>query len=172
MPSATEDTPKGADPADIAWRGIEHCREGDWKEGLYWLSLAAGVKDEGVDMPALFYAYLGYGIARHQGKKREGLKLCQKALDLEFYQPESYVFLAKTYLLSGDRRAAHETVVRGLQVDSGNSALLELNQELGHRKTPVLKFLPRRHFLNRILGRLRHSLSSKKKKEDDGEKKG
>ena len=29
------------DPTEVAWRGIELCREGDWQEGLYHLSLAA-----------------------------------------------------------------------------------------------------------------------------------
>lgn len=151
-----------ADPAEVAWRGIELCREGDWKEGLYWLSLAAGVKQDSSDLPSLFYAYLGYGIARYQGKPRDGVKLCRHAIELEFYQPENYFFLAQTYLLLGDRRSANDAIERGLQVDSDHDGLRSLKGELGSRRPPVLSFLPRKHFVNRLLGQLRHRILGRK----------
>ena len=168
MPPAEDPSPKGADPADIAWRGIEHCRQGDWKEGLYWLSLAAENREQGSELPALFYAFLGYGVARYQNKRREGLKLCRRALELEFYQPESYYYLASTLLLLRDRREAFEVVNRGLRVDADFAGLIELRDQLGARRAPVLRFLSRGHFLNRMLGRLRHQLLSigRKKSED------
>ncbi len=148
----------GAEPADIAWKGIELCRQGDWKEGLYWLSLAAEARAEGDQLPALFYAYLGYGVARYQKQKQQGLKLCRRAVELEFYQPESYYFLARTHLLVADRRAAYDVVERGLEVDSTHDGLAALRAELGERLPPVLASLPRRHALNRWLGMARHRL--------------
>ncbi|NJL28245.1 MAG: hypothetical protein HC897_10315 [Thermoanaerobaculia bacterium] len=151
-----------ADPAEVAWRGIELCREGDWKEGLYWLGLAAGAKQESTDLPSLFYAYLGYGIARYQGKTRDGVKLCQQAIQLEFYQPENYYFLAQAHLLLGDRRSAHDAIERGLQVDSEHEGLRALNGELGARRPPVFGFLPRTHLVNRLLGRIRHRILGRK----------
>ncbi len=164
------DGPQGAKPSDVAWRGIELCRKRDWKEGLYWLSLAAnqsqdrtekngaGAKDPAAELPALFYSYLGYGIAKYQKQQRHGLKLCQRAVELEFYQPECYYFLARTHLLMRDRRAAVKVVERGLQVDSTHEWLTDLRAELGERLPPVLSFLPRRHALNRWLGKGRHRL--------------
>ncbi len=151
-------TPQGAAPADIAWRGIELCRQGEWQEGLYWLSLAAGAEERGSELPALFYAYLGYGVARYQKQTREGLKLCRRAVELEFYQPEAYYFLARTHLLAGDRRAAFDVVERGLRVDSTHEGLSTQRVELGERLPPMLSFLPRRHALNRWLGMARHRL--------------
>ncbi len=148
----------GAEPADVAWKGIELCRQGDWKEGLYWLSLAAEAKAKTDELPALFYSYLGYGVARFQKQKEQGLKLCRRAVELEFYQPESYYFLARTHLLMGDRRAAFDVVERGLEVDSTHPGLSELRTELGERLQPVLAFLPRHHALNRWLGMARHRL--------------
>ena len=150
--------PRGADPSDVAWRGIELCRQKEWKEGLYWLSLAAGAKEGKSELPALFYSYLGYGVARYQKQQQQGLKLCRRAIELEFYQPEGYYFLARTHLLLGDRRAAVDIVERGLQVDSTHEWLTDLRSELGERLPPVLSFLPRRHFLNRWLGKARHRL--------------
>ena len=158
--------PRGAEPADMAWKGIELCRQGDWKDGLYWLSLAAEAKDETDELPALFYSYLGYGVARYQKQQLQGLKLCRRAVELEFYQPESYDFLARAHLLIGDRRAAYDVVERGLEVDSSHEGLLSLRSELGERRRPVLSFLPRRHALNRWLGMARHRLLQRRKARD------
>ncbi len=158
--------PRGAEPEDMAWKGIELCRQGDWQEGLYWLSLAAEAKTESDELPALFYAYLGYGVARYQKQQLQGLKLCRRAVELEFYQPESYDFLARTHLLIGDRRAAYDVVERGLEVDSTHERLLALRAELGERRQPVLSFLPRRHPLNRWLGLTRHRLLRRRRARD------
>ena len=164
--SGSRSEPKGASAADIAWRGIELCRSSDWQEGLYWLGLAADSRDGKEELPALFYAYFGYGVARYQKRPADGVRLCKKALELEFYQPEAYTFLAKTYLLMDDRRAAVDTVKKGLQVDSDHGELKQLIAEFGERRSPVLGFLSRGHPLNRLLGRMRHSLFHPKKAED------
>jgi len=172
MENAMEEQTMGraADPAEIAWRGIELCREGDWKEGLYWLSLAAGAKSDGTDLPSVFYAYLGYGVAKYQNNVIEGLKLCRHAIELEFYQPENYYFLAQVQLLARDRRSAMASLERGLEVDSSFGGLLELKREMGERRPPVLPFLARENFLNRLLGKWRHRLLGARGegREDDG----
>jgi len=146
-------------PAELAWRGIELCRRDHWQEGLCRLGEAAEAAERNEELPGLFYAYLGYGIARFQGHVEEGVRLCRRAVELEFYQPESYYYLARTYLLSNDRRAAIDAIERGFQVDAGNGDLQGLKAELGQRRPPVIPALPRRHFLNRWLGRLRHRLA-------------
>ncbi len=160
-PSTSTAEVQGARATEVAWRGIELCREGDWTEGLYWLGLAAR-QDTGIaeDLPSLFYAYLGYGVARFQGQKRQGLRLCRYALEREFYQPESYDFLARTYLLVGDRRNAIDVVERGLQVDPTHEGLLVLRGRLGTRQAPTIPFLSRKNTLNRVLGRVRFRLKS------------
>ena len=143
---------------DIAWQGIEHCRRGEWTEGLYWLSLAAERPPGEDELPPVFYAYLGYGIARFEGKLREGLRLCQQAAELEMLQGEVSRLLAESHLLFDDRRSALEAVQRGLEIDPADTDLLRLKKQLGERRSPVLGFLPRHHAVNRYLGRLRHRL--------------
>ncbi len=160
---ADPEEPRGATSADMAWKGIELCRRDDWKEGLYWLTLAAGAREGADDLPALFYSYLGYGVARYQKQQQQGLKLCRRAIELEFYQPESFDFLARTHLLMGNRRAAYDVVERGFEVDSSHEGLLALRSELGERRPPVLPFLPRSHTLNRWLGKTRHRLLGRHK---------
>ncbi len=109
--------------------------------------------------PGLFYSYLGFGIARFDRRVREGVALCEHAVKREFYQPENYVNLARTYLLADDRRRASETVLAGLKIDPDDRGLGDLLEELGIRRRPVIPFLSRRNPLNHLLGRLRHVLS-------------
>ncbi len=139
-------------------RGLERCRQGDWQDGLVdlaWLAERAGRGD----VPALCYSYLGYGLAHQKGQVKRGLKLCKHAVKLEFYQPECYVNLAQTALLSKrHRHLAALAVLDGLQIDADHPELVELSHRLGVRRPPVLSFLSRKNFLNRFLGWFRHQI--------------
>jgi hypothetical protein len=163
------------DFSDVLRRGIERCRQGDWEVGLSFLGrIAEGCRqgdwevglsflgriaegERSSALPGLFYSYLGYGIALRQRRVQEGLKLCQHSVKIQFYEPENYVNLARTYLLAGDRPAAIRAVLDGLRVIRHHPDLLRLHQELGIRAQPVLPFLGRSNPLNRLLGRLRHA---------------
>ena len=106
---------------------------------------------------------LGYGLARFHGEVDEGLRLCRRAVEIELYQPENHYYLAATYLLAGDRRSAIDALEQGLQVDATHAGLKELMADLGRRRSPMLPFLPRRHVLNRWLGKVRHRLFGPRK---------
>ncbi len=145
-------------PAELAWRGIELCRGGQWQDGLYWLSLAAEADAKTSELPGLLFSYLGYAIAREQGRHEEGIRVAKLGVQVDMHQPEGYCLLAETHLTAGDRRSAIGVIEDGLLVDASNPELLNLKARLGHRRRPVLRFLPRRHFLNRWLGKIRHRL--------------
>jgi len=85
----------------------------------------------------------------------EGLDQCQAAAKQEFFNPELYLNLARLHLAFGFKAEGVRFVRRGLMIDPGNEALSETMIELGSRISPVLSFLPRRHPLNRWLGRAR-----------------
>jgi hypothetical protein len=135
--------------------GIECCRRGDWNEGLRHLGQIAERGETG--LPGLFYSYLGYGIALREQRVNEGLTLCRHSIKVEFYQAENYLNLARTCVLAKDRKGSVKAVRDGLKIDPHHPELLVLYQDLGIRGLPVLPFLDRRHFLNRILGRVRHA---------------
>ena len=160
-PSAgTPVDPDSLTPSELAWRGVELCRDGDWPDGLQWLCLAGRALEREElesELPALFYSYLGSGMARYRHQLRLGLVLCRNALQVELYQPEAHYFLAKTLLLRDDRRSALDVIRQGLAVDPEHRQLLDLQRQLGERKSPVVPFLARRNPLNRWLGRLRHN---------------
>lgn len=143
---------------DVVRAGIERCREEDWKEGVRLLTLVAEGKQDGVELPGLFYSYLGYGIARVHREIPKGIALCEHAVEIEFYRPENYVNLARTHLLARNRGRAVDAVERGLAIDSRHPELRELQQKLGRRRRPVLRFISRDHPVNRVLGRVRHAV--------------
>ena len=135
---------------------IAACRRGKWNEGLPLLAKIAEEEQRSGKLPAIVYSYLGYGIALRQQRFSDGLRLCQHAVRLEFYQPEAYLNLAKTQLLAGNRRGAIRALEDGLDIDPSHGGLLELQQDVGHRRRPVLPFLSRTNPINSFLGRVRH----------------
>jgi hypothetical protein len=137
-------------------RALVLCREGNWNEGLVYLGQLAESGEPGSAMPGLFYSYLGYGIARCQGKVKEGLKLCEHSVKVEFYEPDNYLNLARTCLLAKDRPGAVRAVRRGLKVDPQNVELMAIYRDLGIRQQPVLSFLARGNPFNMLLGRIRN----------------
>ncbi|HET9209814.1 MAG TPA: hypothetical protein VFR03_05420 [Thermoanaerobaculia bacterium] len=138
--------------------GIECCRRGDWNAGLQYLGKVTQTEDPSTGLPGLFYSYLGYGIALRDRRIREGLKLCRHSIEVELFEAENYLNLARTCILARDRRGAVKAVRAGLKVDRGNQKLIALYKELGVRSLPVLSFLDRSHPINVFLGRLRHAL--------------
>lgn len=147
------------DNNEIAWRGIRACRRGAHQEGLKYLKLAANAAGrEGGVLPGLAYSHMGYSLALCEGNKREAVALCRHSIKVEFFRPENYLNLARTYLLLGNRRGAVRAVDQGLTVDPADEGLQRLQHDLGLRRPPVLSFLSRSNPLNRLLGRIRHSL--------------
>ena len=144
--------------ADTIKRGIDACRRGDWNEGLRHLGKVTAGGEVVNGLPGLFYSYLGYGIALRDRRIREGIKLCRHSIEVEFYQAENYLNLARTSILARDRKGAVKALRAGLKIDRNNQQLLALYKELGIRSSPVLSFLDRKHPLNQLLGRIRHAL--------------
>lgn len=158
-----------ADPAaaDAAARalvseGVQLCREGQWEKGLDRLREVANGSIDPQKLPGTFFSFLGYGMANLHGRKEEGLKLCKRAIEIEFYQADNYVNLARLHLLLKQRREAIDTIEAGLKIDPDHAALNDLHDRIGMRRAPVVGSLGRTHFINRILGKLRHDFAGKK----------
>ncbi len=144
-----------------ALQGIEACKKGQWKEGLAVLGKVAEADRQGAELNGQFYSYLGYGIARYERRVKEGLALCQHSIKLQFYEPENYLNLARVHLLARNRRKAVEALNRALKLNASNPGAIALAREIGWRRRPVIPFLPRSNFLNRLLGRLSYRLRRK-----------
>jgi tetratricopeptide (TPR) repeat protein len=137
-------------------RGLEECRNGTWETGLALLHKVARKEGRQERLPSVYYSYLGYGAARFDNERRDGLALCRRAVSMDPDERENYLNLARVCLLIGNRRQAVAAVQRGLRIDATFVPLLALRAGMGYRRKPVVGLLSRGHWLNRWLGRRRH----------------
>lgn len=148
------------DTQALANRGVELCREGEWKQGLNLLAEVPSSELPDRRLRALSYSYLGYGMAKFQKQRRQGIKLCEQAVSIEFCEPEVFLNLVRIRVMINDRRGAVAAVKRGLQYHPEHPILTEYLRKLGVRRPPVIPFLSRGNLLNRVLGQMRFQLSN------------
>jgi tetratricopeptide (TPR) repeat protein len=84
------------------------------------------------------------------------VELCETALRLKREEPQLYLNLAEVYVSADRREEAIEILDLALKRLGNNSRIKREREAFGTREGQVLSFLPRRHFLNRTLGQLRH----------------
>jgi tetratricopeptide (TPR) repeat protein len=100
-----------------------------------------------------YRSFYGLGLALVERRFDRALELCRSAAKEEFFNPELYHNLARVHLAFGFKAEAIRYLRRGLMIDPGNGAMQDELRGLGVRRRPVLSFLPRRHPVNRLLGR-------------------
>lgn len=144
--------------AEALRAGIAACRAGRWRQGYDELARLATSAERSVRLPGLFYSYLGVAMARCEGRKREGLELCQHGLARSPRQPDGYLNLATVLVMLGRRLPAVRALEQGLALAPRHEELLRLRGELGVRRRPVVPFLARDNPLNQLGGRARHQL--------------
>src|SRR6266705_570563 len=129
-------------------RGLRAVDRGAHLEALAYfeaaVQLARRLGAEAV--PMKYLSYYGWCLAICSDRLDEAREFCEAAVRSEFYNPDAYWNLGRVYLKTGDRSLAFDTIVRGLR-------------RLGIRRKPVLPLFDRGHPVNRLLGRLRRSLS-------------
>lgn len=109
---------------------------------------------EADDLDAYHNVYTSYhGVALVYKGDLSGLNLCRQAATGERLHAEVYCNLALAEYRLHHRRRAHTALAKGLKIDRRHLRLNRLRLEMGYRRPPILGFLSRDHFLNRILGR-------------------
>lgn len=99
----------------------------------------------------LHLSYHGLLMATVEGKPRQGLKVCERAVNLGGYEPQVFLNLARVHELLGEREKAAEVVRAGIRRNRGDRRLLKVIERLSPRKPP-LRSLHRDHPLNKHLG--------------------
>jgi tetratricopeptide (TPR) repeat protein len=124
--------------------GLVYVREGKWAEALKCLIHAEkGYMETKKGAPAALDSYMGLAIAIRGGKLEEAERRCRRALARACYQPDYYLNLGRVYLVGGKKMNAVQSFQLGLKLDDKHPG-----------GKPVLEFLPRRHFLNKYLGKI------------------
>jgi len=109
---------------------------------------------------ARYASYYGLGLALVERRFNKAVELCRAAVKEEFFSPDLYRNLGQVHLVFGFKAEGLRYLRRGLMIDPADAGILADLHALGLRRTPVLGFLPRRHLLNRLLGRLRKHVDS------------
>ncbi len=109
-------------------------------------------------------SYFGLVLALVQKKYKIAVDLCKRAIDLEFYNGDHYMNLARVYLAAGNRKKAVETADAGLRLVPGHEGLTKVRRELGVRSRPLVPFLDRTNPVNVSLGQARHAKKVAEKK--------
>jgi tetratricopeptide (TPR) repeat protein len=114
-----------------------------------------------------YRSFHGLGVAVIARRFNQALELCQSAVKEEFGNPDLYFNLAKVHLAFGFKPEGIRYLKRALMIDADHEPSLEELQRMGVRNAPVLPFLPRRHLLNRWLGRVRGQFSGMAARDED-----
>jgi tetratricopeptide (TPR) repeat protein len=103
---------------------------------------------------ARFRSAYALGLALVKGQFLGAVELARAAVRQEFYNPDLYLNLARIYLTFDCRAEAVRYLRRGLMVDPESDRLRRKLGDLGIRRRPPIRFLPRGHLFNRLIGRL------------------
>jgi Flp pilus assembly protein TadD len=103
-----------------------------------------------------FRSYLGLCLGVAERRFDTALSLCRSAAKEEFFNPALYHNLALVHLSFGFKAEGIRYLRRGLMIDPGNEPIARNLRELGVRRRPPLRFLSRRHLLNRLIGEMRN----------------
>ncbi len=107
---------------------------------------------------ARYRSFYGLCIGLVERRFSKALELCNAAVKDEFFNPDLYLNLARVHMAFGFKAEGMRYLRRALMIDPSNAAAQAELARLGQRQRPVLGFLPRRHLLNRWLGRARQRL--------------
>jgi tetratricopeptide (TPR) repeat protein len=102
-----------------------------------------------------YRSYHGLCVGLTERRFDQALELCRAAAKEEFFNPALYHNLARVHLSFGFKAEAIRYLRRGLMIDPGHAPMTHDLERLGTRRRPFLGFLPRRHPMNRLLGRCR-----------------
>ena len=76
-------------------QGVELCRSDEWKAGLDVFAQINLEEEDKSALPAEYYSYLGYCVARFERRLAEGVKLCEHAAAMNQNSAEVLYNLAR-----------------------------------------------------------------------------
>jgi predicted Zn-dependent protease len=103
-----------------------------------------------------YISYVGVAMAAAEQKLAEAIEACKSALRMSGRQVQLYLNLAQVYVVANRKQEASDILARGLHQAPHDVRLKMAIEQISMRRPPALRFLPRRHVVNRGLGKLRH----------------
>ena len=140
------------DPIDEFRQGVELLKHEYPQKALVCLQRAF----ESERHNPYYLSFLGLSIARAEGKWDQASELCEIAVQLRRREIQFHLNLAEVYASAGRRENALDTLDTALELFGENERLRFARSKVEKRRSYVLPFFSRQHFLNRELGKLRH----------------
>lgn len=139
--------------------GLLYIREGRWTQAISCLTRAQNCYERQRQIiPAGLDSHMGLAIAMSGGDLGRAQQLCQVGLERDCYQPDFYFNLGKVYLIAKDKEEAVHAFQLGLQLDDEHRGIKREMKKIGIRKNPAIDSLPRDHFLNKYMGKIKKRL--------------
>ena len=157
---------KTAAPDRSFARGLRCLDEGRTIEALAYFEASLRLEESAPNIArrARYLSYYGYSLALALGRTKEGLSICRKAADSEFFTPDILLNLARVQRLSKDRKGAWETLMRGLSIDPEHAGIKTEIRTMGLRRRPAIPFLKRSNPLNVAAGKMAVKPALKRRK--------
>lgn len=140
------------DPKAEFTQGVKLLKNGYPKKALAHFRRAFECQKEN----PYYLSFLGLSMAHALRKWEQGAELCELAVQLRRKEMQFHVNLADVYAAAGRREKAMDTLDTALELFGQDERLVRARSHVEKRRTPVLPFFGREHYLNRELGRLRH----------------
>jgi len=105
-----------------------------------------------------YISFLGLAIARAEQNWSQALELCETAVQINRKEIQFHMNLVEVYALAGWREKALHKLDSALRLFGDDARLKRARAKVVERRSPVLPFFGRNHFLNRELGKLRHRM--------------
>ena len=105
-----------------------------------------------------YISFLGLSLARAEQKWDQAMELCETAVQLKRTEIQFHMNLVEVYALAGWREKALHRLDGALRLFGDDARLRRARNKVVNRRSPVLPFFGRNHFLNREFGKLRHRI--------------
>jgi tetratricopeptide (TPR) repeat protein len=149
------------DPVAEFRQGVTLLKNGYFKEALGCLRHAF----ESDRHNPYYLSFLGLSIARAERNWDQASELCEIAVQLRPREIQFHLNLADVYACAGLRVKALDTLDAALELFGEDGRLKRAHSHVEKRRSPVIPFFTRDHFLNRQLGKLGTAHRNAKAKE-------
>jgi len=139
--------------------GLVYIKKKQWKSALEVLiECEKRHKASSVgSLPPQLLSALGVSLAMAENKVISGLDLCESAIKQEAFRPEFYYHLGLVHLKNGNKKDGIAAFHKGLKFDPRHSGIIAKLYQLGIRKKRSIGLLPRKNFLNKVIGKVAKS---------------
>lgn len=161
LPTMTDQSTTGFDPTDEFKQGVKLLKNGYPKKALVHFQRAL----ESQKQNPYYLSFLGLSLAHAERKWDQASELCETALQLRRKEMQFHLNLADVYAAAGRREKALDTLDIALELFGKEERLMRARSHVLKRRSRLLPFLDREHFLNRELGKLRHHAMKRLAKE-------